>query len=713
MSAEVVVVIGSKGGCGATTLCVDAAKRLSKRVDVALVDGDLVARRAIAVLLDKVRALDTARSSPNVARVDDGKLTLIEMTATFNGAFTIKPPVVQELADDVSAHKQIVIIDAPQPFAAAVRAFVALGRRFVLVVEPSVLGLTSARVAQMEFERFGIQPDSVDVVSVTRDPRNAISRGRLESALGIKVTVEVPPIGDRRYERALEQFAELVATPSGFAAPIKLSPSSQAPVGDRRLGPRRPNDAKVVSIATAGSVAAAAAAPEADGAEGTPKAPRLPAGQTGTAGQYDRLKTEIHDELSNRIDPTKLTRVTDEASKMNELRGQVDSIVSELLQGRTEVGSAEEAARLKLEIVDEAVGLGPLEDLLRFPDISEIMVNGPNRVYVERNGRIERSEKRFTNERHLRAMIERIIAPLGRRIDESQPMVDARLPDGSRVNAIIEPLSLDGATLTIRRFGAHRMQASDLIRIGAAAPEILDFLRAAVEARLNILVSGGTGSGKTTFLNVLSGYIANTDRIITIEDAAELSLNQDHVVRLEARPPNIQGAGEIRIRDLVRNSLRMRPDRIIVGECRGGEALDMLQAMNTGHDGSLTTLHANTPRDALSRLETMVMMAGYDLPVRAIREQVAGAVDMIIQLSRLRDGSRKLVSVCEVVGLEGDVVTTQEVARYDQRGLDKENNVRGAFVFTGVQPMCLKKFEEYGISYDIRNLSQLERVSSW
>jgi pilus assembly protein CpaF len=708
MSAEVVVVIGSKGGCGATTLCVDAAKRLSKRSDVALVDGDLVARRAIAVLLDKVRALDTARSSPNVARVDDGKLTLIEMTATFNGAFTIKPPVVQELADDVGAHKQIVIIDAPQPFAAAVRAFVALGRRFVLVVEPSVLGLTSARVAQMEFERFGIQPDSVDVVSVTRDPRNAISRGRLESALGIKVAVEIPPMGDRRYERALEQFAEMVATPSGFTAPIKLSPSSQAPVGDRRLGPRRPNDAKVVSIASASSASATVTdTPE------QASAPALPRGNAGVAGQYDRLKTEIHDELSNRIDPTKLTRVTDEASKMNELRGQVDAIVSELLQGRSEIGSAEEAARLKLEIVDEAVGLGPLEDLLRFPEISEIMVNGPNRVYVERNGRIERSEKRFTNEKHLRAMIERIIAPLGRRIDESQPMVDARLPDGSRVNAIIEPLSLDGATLTIRRFGAHRMQASDLIRIGAAAPEILDFLRAAVEARLNILVSGGTGSGKTTFLNVLSGYIANTDRIITIEDAAELSLNQDHVVRLEARPPNIQGAGEIRIRDLVRNSLRMRPDRIIVGECRGGEALDMLQAMNTGHDGSLTTLHANTPRDALSRLETMVMMAGYDLPVRAIREQVAGAVDMIIQLSRLRDGSRKLVSVCEVVGLEGDVVTTQEVARYDQRGLDKENNVRGAFVFTGVQPMCLKKFEEYGISYDIRNLSQLERVASW
>jgi pilus assembly protein CpaF len=257
------------------------------------------------------------------------------------------------------------------------------------------------------------------------------------------------------------------------------------------------------------------------------------------------------------------------------------------------------------------------------------------------------------------------------------------------------------------------MTAADLINLGAAVPELLDFMRAAVEARLNIVVAGGTGSGKTTFLNVLSSFLPVNERIVTIEDAAELSLDQDHVVRLEARPPNIQGAGEIRIRDLVRNALRMRPDRIIVGECRGGEALDMLQAMNTGHDGSLTTIHANSPRDALSRLETLVLMAGFDLPVRAIREQVAGAVDMILQLTRMRDGTRKLTSVCEVVGLEGDVVTTQEIARFDQRGIDKDNKVRGSFVFTGVQPMCLTKFQEYGITYDVRGLSELERVASW
>ena len=698
MSANVAIVIGAKGGAGATTLCVDAIARLSKNADVALVDGDLVARRAVAVLLDKVRALDAARATPNMASIDDGRLTIVELTATFDGGFTIKPTDVAAMAEDLGARKSIVVVDAPQPFAAAVRPFVTMGRRFVLVVEPSVLGLTSARVAQLEFERFGIAKERLDIVVVAKDPRNALPRGRVESALGTKVSVEIPPLSDRRYERALEQFAELCATPSPVTENLKLSPSSQAPVGDRRLGPRRPPDQKVVPIAV----------PAKEGA--APNAPRV---SNTVTHRFDALKTEIHEELAKRVDPTKMTRATNEQAKVAELRQQVGEIVAELLHGHTEIGSAEEAARLKLEIVDEAIGLGPLEDLLRQPDVSEIMVNGPDNVFVERSGRIERTAKQFTSDKHLRATIERIIAPLGRRLDEAQPMVDARLPDGSRVNAIIEPLSLNGATLTIRRFGTRRMTSDDLIQLGAAVPELLDFLRAAVEARLNIVVAGGTGSGKTTFLNVLSSYLPVHERIVTIEDAAELSLDQDHVVRLEARPPNIQGAGEIRIRDLVRNSLRMRPDRIIVGECRGGEALDMLQAMNTGHDGSLTTIHANSPRDALSRLETLVLMAGFDLPVRAIREQVAGAVDMIIQLNRMRDGSRKLTSVCEVVGLEGDVVTTQEIARYDQRGVDKDNKVRGNFIFTGVQPMCLTKFQEYGITYDVRGLSELERAASW
>ncbi|HEU5478288.1 MAG TPA: CpaF family protein, partial [Candidatus Tumulicola sp.] len=303
--------------------------------------------------------------------------------------------------------------------------------------------------------------------------------------------------------------------------------------------------------------------------------------------------------------------------------------------------TAEEIAQIKDEIVNESLGLGPLEDLMADPAVTEIMVNGPKTVYIERSGKIERTGKRFTSAQQLRLVIERIIAPLGRRLDESAPMVDARLPDGSRVNAIIEPLAIDGASVTIRRFGTRRLTSQDLLDKGSANEQMLDFLRACIEARLNIVISGGTGSGKTTFLNILSSYIPDRERIVTIEDAAELYLNQPHVVRLESRPANLEGRGEIKIRDLVRNSLRMRPDRIVVGECRGGEALDMLQAMNTGHDGSLTTAHANSPRDALSRLETMVMMAGFDLPVRAIREQIASAVDLIIQTARLRDGSRK------------------------------------------------------------------------
>jgi pilus assembly protein CpaF len=300
----------------------------------------------------------------------------------------------------------------------------------------------------------------------------------------------------------------------------------------------------------------------------------------------------------------------------------------------------------------------------------------------------------------LRSTIERIIAPLGRRVDEAAPMVDARLADGSRVNAIVEPLAIDGPTLTIRRFGTKRFAVDDLVRVGALTNAVVDFLRAAVEARLNILVSGGTGSGKTTLLNALSSFIPKDDRIVTIEDAAELRLDQPHVVRLESRPPNLEGKGQISIRDLLRNSLRMRPDRIVVGECRGGEALDMLQAMNTGHDGSLTTVHANTARDALSRVETLVLMAGFDLPVRAIREQIAGAVDLVVQVSRLRDGSRKVIGVSEIVGMEGDVVTMQELVRYRQRGVDAQGKVQGEFEPCGVQPVCLTRFEELGVDYD-------------
>jgi pilus assembly protein CpaF len=348
------------------------------------------------------------------------------------------------------------------------------------------------------------------------------------------------------------------------------------------------------------------------------------------------------------------------------------------------------------QITDEIIGLGPLEPLLRDETVTEIMVNGPRQVYIERNGRLELTNVVFQNDDHVMRIIDRIIAPIGRRIDESSPMVDARLTDGSRVNAIIPPLSLIGPVITIRKFSASPFTVDDLIRFGTSTPEMFDFLRACVEARLNIFVSGGTGSGKTTTLNVLSSFIPNDERIITVEDAAELQLRQEHVVTLESRPPNIEGRGAVPIRELVRNCLRMRPDRIIVGECRGGEALDMLQAMNTGHDGSMSTGHANSPRDMLARLETMVLMAGVDLPLRAIREQVSSAVDLIVHQSRLKDGSRRIEYITEVQGMEGDVIVMQDVFLFEQTGV-VEGKIQGRLRATGIRPKFVEKFEIMGI----------------
>jgi len=468
---------------------------------------------------------------------------------------------------------------------------------------------------------------------------------------------------------------------------MALQPSAHSLIGDRRWEPHDP----LPTVGPRGNGAAAAAAIQ---------------------HAHEELKLEVHEALSKRIDLVAASRAHSDASKLAELRTQIEEITAAVLSEHPEVSSAEEIAQIRREIVNEALGLGTLEDLLRDPAVTEIMVNGANNVYIERGGKIEKTRKRFNNDRQLRLVIERIIAPLGRRIDESVPMVDARLQDGSRVNAIIEPLSIDGSTLTIRRFGTKRLQVEDLLRLRSVTQPVVDLLRAAVESRLNIVISGGTGSGKTTFLNILSAFIPDRDRIITIEDAAELLLDKSHVVRLESRPSNLEGRGEVTIRELLRNSLRMRPDRIVIGECRGSEALDMLQAMNTGHDGSLTTIHANSSRDALSRIETMVLMAGFDLPVRAIREQVSSAIDMIVQTARLRDGSRKVVGVSEVVGMEGDVVTMQDIVRFAQHGVDQENAVVGEFQYTGVQPQCIKRFQEYGVSYDVRALSSLPSAAA-
>jgi pilus assembly protein CpaF len=380
-----------------------------------------------------------------------------------------------------------------------------------------------------------------------------------------------------------------------------------------------------------------------------------------------------------------------------EVRREIEEAFGRAIDAEGLALTRAERTRMLDQITDEIVGLGPLEPLLRDETITEIMVNGPRQVYIERSGKLELTSLSFQNDEHVMRIIDRIISPLGRRVDESSPMVDARLVDGSRVNAIIPPISLVGPVLTIRKFAATPLTTDDLIRFGTSTAEMFDFLRACVEARLNVFVSGGTGSGKTTMLNVLSSFIPNDERIVTVEDAAELQLRQEHVVTLESRPANIEGKGAVPIRELVRNALRMRPDRIIVGECRSGEALDMLQAMNTGHDGSMSTGHANSPRDMLSRLETMVLMAGVDLPLRAIREQVASAVDLIVQQSRLKDGTRKIVNITEVQGMEGDVIVMQDVFIFEQTGV-VEGKIQGRLKPTGIRPKFVEKFEVMGIN---------------
>jgi pilus assembly protein CpaF len=405
---------------------------------------------------------------------------------------------------------------------------------------------------------------------------------------------------------------------------------------------------------------------------------------------FNELKVRVQNRLIAELDPRM------DLGNADEVRRSVEETFSAVLESEGISVTRVERMRLFEAISAEILGFGPIEPLLKDGSITEIMINGPKQVYVERAGKLEAAEIEFNDDEHVMRVIDRIVSPLGRRIDESSPTVDARLPDGSRVNAIIPPIALNGPTVTIRKFSKDPFTVEDLIRFGTFTPEMATFLKACVEARLNVVVSGGTGSGKTTMLNVLSSFIPGDERIVTIENAAELQLRQDHVVRLESRPPNIEGKGEVTIRDLVINSLRMRPERIVVGECRGGEALDMLQAMSTGHDGSMTTAHANSPRDTLSRLETMCLMAGMDLPVRAIREQIASAIDLIVQQDRLKDGTRKITNVTEVQGMEGDVIVLQDIFNFQQTGVES-GKIVGRMKPTGIRPKFISRFEVHNI----------------
>lgn len=411
-----------------------------------------------------------------------------------------------------------------------------------------------------------------------------------------------------------------------------------------------------------------------------------------TADQaFNEIKNRVQDRLITELDPK--IDMTNEAK----VRRQLEEVFQSIIDSEGLVVGRSERQKMFEMIAADITGFGPIQPLLADEDISEIMVNGPKQIYIEKKGKLIKTDITFKDDEHVLRIIDRIVAPLGRRIDESSPMVDARLPDGSRVNAIIRPLALNGPTITIRKFRKDPLTINDLVRFGSMTREMADFLEACVKARLNVVVSGGTGSGKTTTLNVLSSFIPEDERIITVENAAELQLRQDHVVTLESRPPNVEGRGEISIRDLVMNCLRMRPERIVVGECRGGETLDMLQAMNTGHDGSMTTIHANTPRDGIARIETMCLMAGMDLPARAIREQIVSAVEVFVQQSRLKDGQRKITAITEVSGMEGDVVVLQDIFLFEQTGIDEKGKITGQLRPTGMRPKFIEKFESHNI----------------
>ena len=423
----------------------------------------------------------------------------------------------------------------------------------------------------------------------------------------------------------------------------------------------------------------------------TPHKP-TPSSSSRTANNYKELKKKIHTRLLAEMDTSNLGENLQNENVKNQIVTLIESLISE--EG-VPLGFNDKKQLIE-ELIDDILGLGPLESLLRDTSVNDILVNGPKMVYVERKGVLEKTDLKFDNENHLMRVINRIVSRVGRRVDESSPMVDARLPDGSRVNSIILPLSIDGASLSIRKFSEKKFMLDDLIKFGAMTEAMCEFLKLCVICRLNIVVSGGTGSGKTTFLNALSRYIPDTERVVTIEDAAELQLQREHVVRLETRPPNLEGKGEIQQRDLVKNALRMRPERIILGEIRSGEALDLLQAMNTGHDGSMGTLHANTTRDAFSRLETMCLMSGIELPQKAIREQIASAVNLVCQLNRFSDGSRRVTMISEVTGMENGIITTQDVFVFEQKGVDENRKVKGIFKPSGIKPVCAKKIESMG-----------------
>jgi len=712
-SGNVVSIFSTKGGVGKTLLAVNLAIALSQAGKrVALIDLDLQAVQDMARMIDAtpqysifdiVSILEKVEQAGNIKNY----MTLVSSAGIdFLPAIT-RPKQSPHITGDrigkvigmLTPHYDFIIVDGGRAFTDSLIQIFNRSNLILFIVTPDILSVYETRWGLDVLQSLHFPLKMLKLLLNRAESKSGLSWQEVKLALPCEIIASVPSDGrvvglalnrgvpvvldspSSRVSAALKKFAQdLISTPTLFIAHKEVEELRSV---------------KKEDLPAAGSFW------DAMGLADKVKWVK-PIEQED---EIIKLKRRIHARLIEELDLKRLDmELINNPKKAKELREKAEKIVSNLLAEETGafLSSFEVREKLVKDIADEALGLGPLEELLRNPDITDIMVNNKDQVYIELHGKIELTSKKFISDDQVRVVIERIIAPLGRRIDESVPMVDSRLPDGSRINAIIPPLSLTGPTLTIRKFAREHYTVEDLVtRFGSLDRKTADFLAACVLSRKNIIVSGGTGSGKTTFLNILSAFIPNDERIVTIEDAAELQLNQEHWVRLESRPPNIEGKGAIGIRDLFRNCLRMRPDRIVIGECRGGEALDMLQAMNTGHDGSLTTIHANSTRDVLTRLDSMILMSGVELPIRAIREMTASAIDIVVQTARLSDGSRKVTQVTEVVGMDDDLhIKFADIFRFKQTAIDKEHNnkVIGDFMATGHIPTFYDELLTRGIS---------------
>ncbi|MBI4355653.1 MAG: Flp pilus assembly complex ATPase component TadA [Candidatus Omnitrophica bacterium] len=707
--SKIIVVFGTKGGTGKTLLATNlaAATATSVGVPVALLELDPQAVGDLAKMVNL---------RPNYSVVD--VLALLKDPAALRGKQfqdlltahpsdihvlpcvrhpsqlrDLDPTGLKELLTRLRASYDYIIIDAGRTFTDTLVAAIEEANLLLLVLTPDILSMFQARWAVEQLERLLVPMKMVKIVLNRADSRGGVTTPEVKSALPCDVIAQLPSDGRAAGVSVNQGVPLMISFPrSRLAAEIRrlVGTLAEHPEWSVTRQPAAGRPAAAAGIVEARSLWNSRIAASHEAIVSTP-----------LDDEMILLKRRVHEGLVERLDlkRVEMAALADQ-QQAKALRSRAEAVVSELLIDQLGGHAASRSDRFQLirEIVDEALGLGPLEALLADPEITDILVNNKDQIYVERHGRLELTGKRFTSDNQLLTIIERIVSPLGRRIDEANPMVDARLPDGSRVNAIIPPLALKGPSLSIRKFARTRYTVNDLIKFGSLTPAMAEFLRACVVTRKNVIISGGTGSGKTTLLNIVSSYIPAGERIVTIEDAAELRLNQEHLVVLESRPPNVEGKGAITIRELFRNSLRMRPDRIIIGECRGAEALDMLQAMNTGHDGSLTTIHANSPRDAVARLDSLVLMSNVDLPIRAIREQIASAIDVVIQTVRYADGSRKVTSIAEITGLiNGTEVGLEEIFIFRQTGTAADGAVLGEFVVTGHVPTFLEELRVKGV----------------